>query len=72
MAAALEGGLVTNALNVPAVAAEDLEALGPFIPLAADLGALAIELAGGTAERLDFRYLGELAERDTRILTVAP
>ena len=71
VAAALEGGLVTNALNVPSVGAEDLEALGPFIPLAADLGALAIELAGGTAERLDFQYLGELAERDTRLLTVA-
>ena len=69
--AALEGGVVTNALNVPAVAAEDLEALAPFIPLAADLGALAIELAGGTATRLDLRYLGELASRDTRILTVA-
>ena len=71
VAAALEGGMVTNALNVPAVAAEDLDALGPFLPLAADLGALAIELAGGTAERLDFRYLGELADRDTRLLTVA-
>jgi D-3-phosphoglycerate dehydrogenase / 2-oxoglutarate reductase len=71
VAAALEGGLVTNAVNVPAVAAEDMEALGPFIPLAADLGALAIELAGGRAERLDFRYLGELAGRNTRILTVA-
>ena len=71
MAAALEGGVVTNALNVPAVAAEDLERLGPFLPLAADLGALAIELAGGRPKRLDFRYLGELAERDTRLLTVA-
>lgn len=71
VAAALEGGVVTNALNVPAVAAEDLDALGPFLPLAANLGALAIELAGGTAQRLDFRYLGGLAERDTRILTVA-
>ena len=71
VAAALEGGVVTNALNVPAIAAEDLDALAPFIPLAADLGSLAIELAGGTAKRLDFRYLGELAGRDTRILTVA-
>jgi D-3-phosphoglycerate dehydrogenase len=71
VAAALEGGMVTNAVNVPAMAGEDLDALGPYIPLAADLGALAIELAGGTVERLDFRYLGELAERDTRLLTVA-
>ena len=33
--AALEGGLVTNAVNIPVVGAEDLELLGPFIPLAA-------------------------------------
>ena len=36
--AALEGGLVTNALNIPIVGAEDLELLGPYIPLAAKLG----------------------------------
>ncbi len=71
VAAALEGGVVTNAVNVPSVAAEDLDVLGPYLPLAAQLGALAIELAGGSAERLDLRYLGELAERDTRLLTVA-
>jgi D-3-phosphoglycerate dehydrogenase / 2-oxoglutarate reductase len=71
VAAALDGGMVTNALNVPAVDAEDLDALGPYVPLAANLGALAIELAGGTADRLDFKYLGELADRDTRLLTVA-
>jgi D-3-phosphoglycerate dehydrogenase len=71
VAAALEGGVVTNALNIPGIAAEDLDALEPFLPLAANLGSLAIELAGGTAKRLDFRYLGELAGRDTRLLTVA-
>ena len=71
VAAALEGKLVTNALNAPAVAAEDVDALAPYLPLAGNLGALAIELAGGTAGRLDFHYLGELAERDTRLLTVA-
>ena len=31
--AALTGGAVTTAVNVPAVAAEDLEVLGPFLPL---------------------------------------
>ena len=71
VASALEGGVVTNAVNVPAVAAEDLEHLGPFLPLAAKLGALAVELAGGSPTRLEFVYHGRLAERDTRILTVA-
>jgi D-3-phosphoglycerate dehydrogenase len=71
VAAALEGGLVTNAVNLPAVAAEDAAHLGPFLPLAAKLGALAVELAGGTPTRLDLTYFGELAEHDTRLLTVA-
>jgi D-3-phosphoglycerate dehydrogenase len=71
VAAALDGGVVTNALNVPSIAAEDLEYLDPFLPLAAKLGALAVELAGGNPTRLEFHYLGELAERDTRLLTVA-
>ena len=44
--AALEGGLVTNAVNIPVVDAADLEVLGPFIPLAAKLGRLAVELEG--------------------------
>jgi D-3-phosphoglycerate dehydrogenase / 2-oxoglutarate reductase len=71
VAAALEGAPVTNAVNVPGASPEDLDVLGPFLPLAAQLGALAVELAGGNAARLDFAYLGELAERDTRLLTVA-
>ncbi len=71
VAAALDGGMVTNAVNMPSVGAEDLEALGPFMPLAADLAALACELAGGNPSRIDLIYRGRLAERDTRLLTVA-
>ena len=71
VAAALEGGVVTNAVNIPAVAAEDLDVLGPYLPVAAKLGALAVELAGVTPTRLDLAYLGELADHDTRLLTVA-
>jgi D-3-phosphoglycerate dehydrogenase len=71
VAAALEGGVVANAVNVPALAAEELEYVGPFFPLVSTLGALAVELAGGAVTRLDLRYAGELAEHDTRLLTVA-
>jgi D-3-phosphoglycerate dehydrogenase len=69
--AALEGGLVTNAVNIPAIGADDLEVLGPFIPLAAKLGRLAMELASGRAERIALTYYGTLSEYDTRLLTVA-
>src|SRR5205814_9699865 len=71
IAAALEGGLVTNAINIPVIGAESLEALGPFIPLAARLGRLAMELADGKARRIELTYYGGLAEHDTRLLTVA-
>jgi D-3-phosphoglycerate dehydrogenase / 2-oxoglutarate reductase len=69
--AALEGGLVTNAVNIPSIGAEDLEVLGPFIPLAAKLGRLAMELASGRAERMTLTYYGTLSDYDTRLLTVA-
>jgi len=71
VAAALEGGLVSNAVNIPSVGAEELDFLGPFVPLATKLGRLAMELAEGRADRITLSYLGSLAEHDTRLLTLA-
>jgi D-3-phosphoglycerate dehydrogenase len=71
VAAALEGGLVTNAVNIPVIGAEDLEVLGSYIPLAAKLGRLAMELAEGRVEELRLAYFGGIAQYDTRLLTVA-
>ena len=69
--AALEGGLVTNAVNIPTLRAEDIEALAPYVPLAAKLGRLAMELAQGRAERIELTYYGVLSQYDTRLLSVA-
>jgi D-3-phosphoglycerate dehydrogenase / 2-oxoglutarate reductase len=70
--AALTGGAVLTAVNVPAVAAEDLEVLGPFVPLARQLGKLAARLAeGSSVDRIEVEFLGRIAERDTRPLGVA-
>ncbi len=71
VAAALEGKLVPNAVNIPSIGAQDLEVLGPFIPLAAKLGRLAMELAEGRAERITVACYGALSAYDTRLLTVA-
>ena len=60
--AALDGGLVTNAVNIPVIGAEELEALGPYIPLAAKLGRIAMELAGGRADEIVVTTYGGLAE----------
>jgi D-3-phosphoglycerate dehydrogenase len=70
--AALTGGAVLTAVNVPAVAAEDLEVLGPFLPLARALGRLAAVLSEGSSiDRVEVEYLGRIAERDTRPIGVA-
>ena len=71
VAAALQGELVTNAVNIPTVGAEDLQVLGPFVPLAAKLGRLAMEMAGRDVRTITVEVYGELAEYDTRLLTVA-
>src|SRR4051812_25300609 len=69
--AALGGGLVTNAVNIPTVGADDLEVLGPYVPLAAKLGRVAMEIACGDVSTITVEAHGELAEFDTRLLTVA-
>src|SRR5579862_9869003 len=71
VAAALEGGLVTNAVNIPAVGAEDIEILGPYVPLAAKLGRIALELTDGRADVIVVTAYGDIADYDTRLLTVA-
>ncbi|RDI75298.1 PGDH: phosphoglycerate dehydrogenase [Gaiella occulta] len=71
VAAALEGGLVSNAVNIPVVDQADLEVLGPFIPLASKLGRLAVELAGGRPGKIVVAAHGPLSDYDTRLLTMA-
>ena len=69
--AALTGGVVTSAVNVPAIPADDMEALGPFLPLCRSLGAIAIALAAGSSvDRVQAEFLGRIGERDTRLLAI--
>jgi D-3-phosphoglycerate dehydrogenase len=68
--AALTGGVVSTAVNIPAVSAEDMEALGPFVPLCRRLGRIVAALAE-TVERVEVEYLGRIADRDTRLLTLS-
>ena len=70
--AALTGGVVSTAVNIPSVGTEDMEVLGPFLPLAKNLGRLAMELAeGSSVERIEAAFMGRIADFDTRLLTLA-
>jgi D-3-phosphoglycerate dehydrogenase len=71
--AALAGGVVTSAVNVPAIPAEDLEVLGPYVALCESLGRIAVALAiadGGSVDGIETQFFGRLADRDTRLLSI--
>ena len=69
--AALTGGVVTSAVNIPAISADDMRVLGPFLPLCRALGRIAIELLrGSSVDRVETEFLGRIAERDTRLLSI--
>src|SRR5215218_3198623 len=49
-----------------------MDVLGPFVPLVGRLGRLAVTLAAGSGSgRVEVDYFGRIAERDTRMLTLA-
>jgi D-3-phosphoglycerate dehydrogenase len=69
--ASLTGAPVTTAVNVPAIAADDLVAVEPFLGLCLSLGRIAAGLAPATSlEALEVEFLGRVAERDHRLLTI--
>ena len=72
VAAALSGEPVTNAVNIPTVRPEEMEVLGPFMPLCRHLGRLGMALAEASSiDRIEVLFEGRLSEHDTRLLTIA-
>jgi D-3-phosphoglycerate dehydrogenase len=69
--AALTGGVVTSAVNVPAIPPEDMEVLGPFVPLCRSLGRIAVVLSEGSSiDSVQIEFLGRIADHDTRLLAI--
>ena len=66
---ALAGEFVPFAVNVSA--AEASETVRPFLPLAERLGELYGGLAVGVPDVLEIEYAGQIADYDTRILTLS-
>ena len=71
VAAALTGGVVTNAVNIPSVRPETMEVLAPFVPLCEKLGRLAQGSATARVDRVEVEVRGRLAEHDTRLLGIS-
>ena len=66
---AMAGDFVPYAVNV--AAAEASETIKPFLPLAERMGAMFTAMSEGIPEVLEITYAGEIADYDTRILTLS-
>ena len=64
----LKTGVALNAVNMPALTAEQYRALGPFVDLAERLGLFLSHITAGNAHTIRFVYFGRLADGNTQIL----
>lgn len=63
-------GVVRNAVNMPSVSAELMSVLKPFLILGEKLGALQAQLVEGPIQEVHIEYQGDVAELDTKPVTV--
>lgn len=71
VAAALKGEPVTSAVNAPAVTAQVMQFIRPYLVLAEKMGMLAAQLSEGRIEDIEVQYNGEISGVDTKMLTIA-
>ena len=64
-------GVVSNAVNLPSVSADELEDLRPFIGLAEKLGLLQGQLQPDGIREVEVEFAGEVTEFDVQPLTLA-
>lgn len=71
VAAALDGGMVPNAVNLPMISAHDLRSIQPYLALGELLGKLYHQIEKGAVERLQVTYCGTVAGLETEVITLA-
>jgi D-3-phosphoglycerate dehydrogenase len=64
-------GAIVNALNMPAITAQEAQKVRPWITLAEKLGAFAGQLTETSVQSVEILYEGTAAELNTRALTQA-
>jgi len=69
--AALTGGVVTNAVNIPAVDPATMQALAPYVPVCEMLGKVGASMVEGPLGRIEVEFRGGVAANDTRLLGLA-
>jgi D-3-phosphoglycerate dehydrogenase len=69
IASVLSGGAARYAVNAPVILPEEMAELRPYLDLASKMGALAAQLGPQKLQRVVCTYTGELADRETIVLT---
>lgn len=64
-------GVVSNAVNLPAISPEQAPFLQPFQRLAEKLGSFQGQTASGGAKKISIEYHGEITELDIKALTLS-
>ena len=64
----LQRGVALNAVNVPAMTAEQYRAVGPYATLAQRLGTFAAHIANGNPRAVRLTYRGKIAEQNTALV----
>jgi D-3-phosphoglycerate dehydrogenase len=71
MIEALRGGTVRNAVNAPAIPAEILNQLQPYIILLEKMGKIAAQIADGYIKAIKIEYTGQITDYNTSCLTLS-
>ena len=67
----LTDGIIRNAVNLPALSADQYRRVRPYLELAERLGSFVSQAAASRPERIRIRYAGEVAEVGTHLLRSA-
>jgi D-3-phosphoglycerate dehydrogenase / 2-oxoglutarate reductase len=67
----LTTGVIRNAVNFPAIGAEDMLRLQPFLTLAQQMGALGVQLAEGRTKGISVRLYGPLVGSSSALIVSA-
>jgi D-3-phosphoglycerate dehydrogenase len=67
----LTEGIIRNAVNLPALSADQYRRVRPYLELAERLGSFVSQAADSRPERIRIRYAGEVAEVGTHLLRSA-
>lgn len=68
---ALKGEMVANAVNLPSIHGQELEALKVYLQLGETLGKIYYQLEKEAVEKVEITYNGEVANLETSMITLA-